>query len=270
MPSLKDVDLGTRIAAIFKGEHGTGKSIAASSFPRPHFFFFEQRWKSLYTYWLKNNPDKLEEITYDNLMGQSKFAIDQAIKAQIDRPMAKTLVFDSVTSAADGILGRLVHKGGITREGGEKGKQVGGIDVNVLEDFGGEDSQFRDWKDWLFNFQGNIIFICHVLLIERTDASGKALPPSRTIVTGGKKVAAKLPIWFDEVYHFQAQDGKYEILTQHAGIDFAKTSLPLDNKIEFTNGSLYDLIQANLEKNKEELIRLRQKQEEIRKRVVQI
>lgn len=262
---LTDTKLGDRIAAMFKGEHGTGKSIAASSFPKPHFFFFEERWRSLYSFWLKVNPDKLADITYDNLCGMSKYNVDIAIDKVLQRPEAKTLVFDSITSAGDEILGKLA-----IRNKDEGGKTIGGIQVNILEDFSGEDAQFKEYRKKLFGYQGHVIFIAHVLTIERSDVSGKALAPSRQIVTGAKKLAAKLPVYFDEVYHFQAQNGNYEFLTKHAGTDYAKTSLPLDEKIDFTDKSAYDLITTNLERNMDELLKRREQLAQLEARKVKI
>jgi len=50
-----------------------------------------------------------------------------------------------------------------------------------------------------------------------------------------------------EVYHFdikpavvESQEGSYDILTTHTGIDYARTSLPLDRRITVNDKRLYD------------------------------
>lgn len=263
---LSDTILGDRIAAMFKGEHGTGKSIAASSFPRPHFFFFEERWRSLYSYWLRVDPSRLSEITYDNLCGQSKYTVDQAIDKVLNRPEPKTIVLDSITSAGDEVLGKLLGKEGTRASGQEAGKKIGGIEVNELEDFNAEDSQFKEFRKKFFSYSGHVIWIAHVISVERKDTKGNIITPSRTIVTGAKKLAAKLPVFFDEIYHFQAIDGKYEFITKHGGSDYAKTSLPLETKFDFTDGSAYDLIMKNLNDNMDKLKDARKAQEELKAR----
>ncbi len=91
----------------------------------------------------------------------------------------------------------------------------------------------------------NIILIAHVIQAEYREVGGKTTV-SRSIVTAAKKVAAKIPGYCDEVYHFDiepgfevGQGGNYRILTTHTGTDFARTTLPLPAEIKFGNDPLY-------------------------------
>ncbi len=92
----------------------------------------------------------------------------------------------------------------------------------------------------------NVILIAHVIQAEYKSLTGET-HMSRTIVTAGKRIAAKMPAYCDEVYHFNIEkaiavggEGAYAILTEHTGYDFARTTLPLAKKIVIGNDSLYE------------------------------
>ena len=261
---LNKVDLlGEYIRAMIKGENGTGKSILASSFPDPHFFFFEKRWKSLISYWMKVNPSIINKISFDDLTGMSKYKVIETIKYRVDRPDKKTLVLDSITSAGDEILSTI-------KSGKAEGKVISGIRVNDGEDFSAEDAFFKELKELMFSFSGNVIWIAHVLIIEQQNMMKGTTTISRPIVSGAKKIAAKLPGYFDEVWHTQVENGRYKLLTTHRGTDMAKTSLPLDSELDFTDGNGYDLIHTNLERNYNALIKRQQDKEALLARQVKI
>ena len=62
-------------------------------------------------------------------------------------------------------------------------------------------------------------------------------------MTGGRKIAAEIPVYFNEAYHFyNTPSGGFEIITKADGEDWAKTSLPLPERIDFTHKNLYDII----------------------------
>ena len=85
----------------------------------------------------------------------------------------------------------------------------------------------------------NIILIAHVVQTEQKTLDGRT-HISRTIVTAAKKPAIKIPANCDEVYHFNRKGGKYGMLTQHTGDDFARTTLPLAEEIMFGDEAMYD------------------------------
>ena len=66
-------------------------------------------------------------------------------------------------------------------------------------------------------------------------------------MTAGKNVAAKIPAYCGEVYHFnidkgmvEGGGGDYTLLTEHTGDDFARTALDLPSKVSFGDKPLYD------------------------------
>jgi hypothetical protein len=77
-------------------------------------------------------------------------------------------------------------------------------------------------------------------------------------VTAGKNVAAKIPAYCLELYHFnikkgfiEGQGGDYSLLTEHTGDDFARTALGLDREIVFGDRPLYnDWVKPAIEKMK--------------------
>ena len=90
----------------------------------------------------------------------------------------------------------------------------------------------------------NVIFIAHVIEVENKDLKGK-ITRTRSIMTGGRKIAAEIPVYFNEAYHFfTGLSGGYTIITKNDGEDWAKTSLPLPKEIDFTNQDFYSLINS--------------------------
>ena len=93
----------------------------------------------------------------------------------------------------------------------------------------------------------NVILIAHVVKAEYRDTTKKTTHISRQIVTAGKNVAAKIPAYCGEVYHFniktgfvEGQGGDYSLLTEHTGDDFARTALGLEKEIVFKDKPIYD------------------------------
>jgi hypothetical protein len=164
----------------------------------------------------------------------------------------KTIIIDSITSAADAINRSTLKlkTGTTTRSGGDAGKQIAGIPVNTIEDFNAEDSALKEMvallKDIHKYHKVNIILIAHVIQKEMKSSDGKT-HMARVLVTAGKGIAQKIPAYCGEVYHFNiktgidtTQGGQYALKTTHTGDDFARTALPLPEEIVFGSDPLYD------------------------------
>ncbi len=249
MPNLSSVSHNNGLFCMFKGEPGTRKSTQALSFPKPQYWFsWDQKMTALlipmrewridpklidyndYNDWNKGN-DKLERLRSD-----CKY---------------KTIVIDTITSCADTILRCVIQaKTGVTRQSGQAaGKVIATIPVNEVEDFNAEAAALSELlaltKDIQSYHKINVILIAHVIQADYKSLGGKT-HVSRTIVTAAKKIAAKIPAYCDEVYHFNisgggfGQDGEYALLTTHTGDDFARTTLPLEKEIKFGDKPLYD------------------------------
>ncbi len=250
MPTLQDIKLNS-LYCLFKGEWGTRKSSQALSFPSPQYWFsYDQKMESLLRPGKKFGIDFAKDVTYDDY-NDWQGARKKLEQLQTNCPY-RTVVIDSITSMGDAVNRQTLKlKGGTTTStGSEAGKRIAGIPVNSIEDYNAEASVFQELialtKDIQKAFKVNIILIGHVIRTDEKSLTGTT-HVARTLVTGGKKAAAKIPGYCAEVYHFNIQTsldanagGKYGLITEHAGEDYARTSLPLPREILFGDKPLYD------------------------------
>lgn len=235
---------------MFKGEPGTRKSTQALSYPKPQYWVsYDQKMNALQLP-MKLWGIKAKDITFDDYTDWS--TCQQKLERFRSEFPYKTLVIDSITSLADMVLRQTVQMkmGGQTKSGNKAGKMIAGISVNEIEDYNAEAAALTDMisllKDIHKYHKVDVIIIAHVIRTEAKDLTG-TVNVSRTIVTAGKKPAAKLPAYCDEVYHFGvggnidlSKGGDYEVLTSHVGDDFARTSLPLPTRIVIKDDPMYD------------------------------
>lgn len=250
MPTMSDVNFDAMLY-MFKGEPGTRKSTEAASFPGPQYWFSWDRKMNGISLPLRKWGIDPKTISYDDYDDWNKPRAKME-QFRVNCPY-KTIVLDSLTSMADMTLRQTVKmKYGSTRSSGQTaGKLVGGIAVNEIEDYNAESSALQELialsKDIISYHQINVILIAHVVKAEYRDTTKKTTHISRQIVTAGKNVAAKIPGYCNEVYHFNIDSGmevgaggNYTLLTEHTGDDFARTGLGLQTKIEFGDKPLYD------------------------------
>lgn len=250
MPTMEDVNFEA-LYCMFKGEPGTRKSTQALSFPGPQFWFsWDRKMNGIFLPMKKwgIDPKTIKYEDYDDWTKPKK----QLESFQTACPY-KTLVFDSITSMADMTLRQTTRlKYGITRQSGAAaGKLIAGIAVNEIEDYNAESAALQELialsKDIHIYHKVNVILIAHVVKAEYRDSTKKTTHISRQIVTAGKNVAAKIPAYCGEVYHFnikqgfvEGSGGDYALLTEHTGDDFARSALGLDREIVFKDQPLYN------------------------------
>lgn len=247
--NTSNVALDSRLFCLFKGDPGSGKSVAAGSFPKPYFFDLDHRIKAVVNYWRPRG----KEFEYDH------FSTTAAIISRLEDLKRycpfETVVFDGITSSSDLLVSDMIG----SREGNKKKIMKAGIELAQIEDYGGESRGLTVILDGLVAISllhnVHVIVTAHVLAVESTDLKTKKTTVSRSLLTAGKKIAAKLPKDFDEAYHFQVVDSmemnappRYTCITKNVGADWAKTALPLPLQIDFTDGSLFGTIMAELSK----------------------
>lgn len=240
--------------AMFKGEPGTRKSTAALSFlplGKQYWFSWDRKMQGILLPAQKWGFD-IKNVHYDDYEDWN--AASTKLKGfQTDIKGYKTLVFDSLTSCADMTLRQTLKlKSGQTRSSGQSaGKLIAGIPVNEIEDYNAESSALNELialtKDIQAYHKCNIILIAHVMQADYRNTVTGATHISRSIVTAGKRVAAKIPAYCGEVYHFnikkgfvEGSGGTYCALTSHTGDDFARTAYDLPAEIEMGDKPLYD------------------------------
>lgn len=254
--STKDSQNEKGLLAIFKGESGEGKSVAALSFPNAYVFDFDAKMPSIAT---KHFPEK--EIFYDTF--EDIFQIDQRlIEFSISCPY-ETIIVDSITGLVNIIMNSVgqVKQESVTdilsrtSSGKNKSIEMMGIDYYSAEDRFA--TYFIDKLKTLWAREGNpkhVIVIAHVVQVDSApDLKTKVITRTRSIVSKGKKFAAWLPTGFDNVYIFGRQlpdmgeidqSVKRIIKTEAFGEDSAKCSYSFPETIEFTNGSLYEKLKG--------------------------
>lgn len=262
MPTMESVGFDA-LYCLFKGEPGTRKSTQALSFPGPQYWFSWDRKMNGISLPMKKwgiDPKTIQFDDYDDWTKPKQ----KLEKLQTDCPY-KTLVFDSITSMADMTLRQTTKmKYGMTRaSGAAAGKLIAGIAVNEIEDYNAESAAIQELialsKDIHVYHKVNVILIAHVIQAEYRNTTNNTTHVSRQVVTAGKKVAAKIPAYCGEVYHFnikkgfvEGAGGDYSLLTTHTGDDFARTALELPNEIVFGDKPVYDTwIKPSIAKTKE-------------------
>jgi len=238
------------LLAIFKGESGVGKSVAAFSFPSVYVFDFDRKMPSIAQ---KHYPGK--DIQYD--VFEDVFAVDAQIQELKKYCPYETILCDSFTG-----LGNLVFNtmAGIKSEPGSvvikrmsnpKAEKVG-IDYYFAENH--FINYFVDQMKLLHRRPGNpkhVIITAHVITYESApDLRTKQVTKFRSILSQGRKPAAILPTEFDDVYIFglQRTDDTFAsgvpkvervCITESFGEDPAKCSHPFKEVMDFTTKPLY-------------------------------
>lgn len=241
-----------------KGNPGDGKSISISSWLEQgpmYFFDFDGKIKAVINFWKKRNKALLQNLEFDHFDDYNKAAEKLAGFIDNGHPYTGGVVIDTLTTGVDSILTQIHDV-----KGGSK-KVIGGIAVNEIEDYNAEssaltrlvqDSKFKLHK----NLNTNFFMLAHVVAVESHDLKSNSKVVTRQLVTAGKKVAAKLPGYFDEIWHFYTEtalDGskeqRYKVTTQASGVDFARTScnLPITFDVTYPGRTLYQQVKAELD-----------------------
>ena len=254
MPNIEEGAKKESVMYLFKGEPSSGKSIAAASFPNAYIFDMESRIRSVAAYWI---PRGKRDITYDTFGYADYVKFDKKWDALIDASqMSKfpydTVIIDTLTSASDLLLHYVLKE----KASENKGKKIAGIGVNSIEDYMVESSALTEMILLLGKIKAkHKILVAHVIRTERQQqqegSTRQETVVTRALLTAGKKVAAKLPGYFDEIFHFeqrtQAGRPKFVVNTMNTGEDFARTTLSLPATLDITNQSLFDLIKPSLQ-----------------------
>jgi AAA domain-containing protein len=254
--TTKDKQQEHGLLAIFKGESGEGKSVAALSFPNPYIFDFDRKMPSIAMKHFPNNEYSWD--TFENI-----FQIDERIHELLNDCPYETLIVDSITGLVNICVDSvgMVKKESVTdilkRTTGGKNQS---IEMMSIDYYSAEDrfcTYFIDQMKKLWARASNpkhVIVVAHVVTVDSApDLKTKVVTRTRSIVAKGRKFPAWLPTGFDNVYIFGRQlpdvgdidqSVKRVVLTESHGEDSAKCSYKFPPALDFTNGSLYDKLRT--------------------------
>lgn len=246
---------GSPQTLLFIGDSGTGKSIAAVDWknpedPRPIYVGSCDGRMGSVAEWHRGRTD----IEFDIF---TKFGDlnDKVDSFESFCPYQTVVCPDPVTMVSDFLMRYAFSLRGVTEydsetgqvSRGSKGKKKGKVDITTVEDFNVE---HRGILDMLGNLKVaqqihkfNLIVTAHLITTQYTKPGGVESNIRRDIVTAGKKVAAFIPIQFDEIYHFYCENERWMIKTYNDGIVAARSSfLRMPKMIDWTEKNLYELV----------------------------
>lgn len=253
MASLANYDpLKERLMVLSKGDSGTGKTIGEASFTTPdkptYIFDVDDRIASVATFY-KHEPNILNYIEYDRYDDHVKIKdkIDE-FRKQGTNLKYKNIIWAGITSSVRCIMDRMIaDRIEEVRDTPKADKQLkqGGTYVSQIEDFRGEDQALSDILTRLRSNElkhCNIFVEAHVVEKVQRGIGDKIISKSRRIITKGNSIAAEIPIYFNEIWHFNVRatvnGPEHTIVTHNVGEDFAKTALILPLTFDWTNKNL--------------------------------
>jgi hypothetical protein len=246
-----------RLMVLAKGDNGTGKTIGAASFTTPtaptYIFDVDDRIAAVANYY-KHEPNILNYIEYDRYDDHVKIKekIEGFMKERT-RCKFKNIIWDGITSSVRMIMDKMIAERiadiGENAAKLEKQLQQAGTYVSQIEDFRGEDQALSDILTRLRSNDlkhCNIFVMAHIIEKVQRGVGNKVVSVSRRIITKGNSIAAEIPIYFNEIWHFNVRatvnGPQHTIVTHNVGEDFAKTSCGLPLTFDWTNKNLREVV----------------------------
>lgn len=205
------------IKAFIMGEPGTGKTVAACSFPGPiKFYDFDGKISSAYSFLKKHNPEKLKEIDYETCVpsdgiGSAYGKMDESLEKIVTEYKAtgklayQTLVIDSSTIMAEDMLNWLLNfETGIARNSKIKSRKVAG-----QQDYLIFAPTFSAFLYEILPLPWNVIMTGHIQ-VKQDEKTGEI----RRVAAIPGKMGSNIGIYFNEVYRSYVLSGKYVVQTQ--------------------------------------------------------
>ena len=237
---------------LFWGPPNSGKSWATIGFPKPMLILdFDLRINSIIAHPRRESGVTFEQFTNFDVAAKflDKLWDDGGGKY-------RTVVLDSLTTLCESAIQHSVDNRELDNKGQPVGKHIGNWRLTDISDYGNENSIVTQCVDLIQKLPLIGILTAHYTTYERK-ILGKDPVKERVLLTGGSKLAAKLPAMFNEIYSFRvqrAQSGGYEYLvdTFNDGETFARTTIPgipKTLKLNLEGKCLYEQIKETIENN---------------------
>jgi len=237
MANLKDAVMGSRYMGCYIGAPGSGKTVEAVSVcedepdARVWLIDLDGRWRPI----LKMHPKRVASgaIEHD-FYGPNEFEkLARKMEGLQDRCDYDAVIFDGLTSAGDQLINYMLSLRG-AGDKDAKGKKKGVLEMAGPEDFGGEARGLGIILDIARVLPCHFILTAHYIRTVSVDITTRRETVQTQMVTAGKKIAAKVPAYFDEIYFFETQSSmnvseppKYTVRTAGGPETLCKTALPL-------------------------------------------
>ena len=264
MPKTSQITLGGRFTGLFIGSQGTGKTVAAASFPGPIMFYdFDGRMEPVKRYYPTRDDIEYKVVgAYPAPRGRYD-VIDfkqfcEEFEALQDRCDYATVVIDSITSYTATVV-----RWQLNRKAAGKGKRLANfINVPTWDEFNGECQAVIETIELSKILPCHIIFTAHP--VDKTEViigggeDGKDLVrKSQSITAFGNKTPSFVPNYFNEIYSFTKEGGglglDYIVTTQASDKTLCKTALPLPPRMSIKNEKFFKRINDKLEEHQLEL-----------------
>ena len=265
MPSLSVVKPADRFKAMHVGRSGGGKTVGAASLarlapPGEKIYIFDNdgRIRPI----LKLFPDLVDKIDFDSY-GPDAFAKlwDKCGWLNDNPDRYWGVVMDGLTMLADMTIDYSI---GLTTNKSDKMKK-GVIEMPEIQDYKAELRGVSAVLDELRSFPRHFILTAHLVSIQykvmNKTTKKEEDRVERMVVTQGRKIAPKVPIFFDEIYLFAPEVAGllgsppiYNVYTcANEFYEECRTALPLPTTIDWTmkvgDKGLYERIVEEVKKN---------------------
>ena len=246
---------------LCKGEPKTAKTTAMASFPGETYIIdCDNR-----IGWLGDCPwINAKNIEYDSYTEWNQ--VSKKLEQLENHNDFQNIILSSITSLSRATINTLFRNRGDASQNTYRKKEkskdeqstIGGIPIMGIAEYNGESSGLNQILTQLRVIHNvwkcNVFVEAHIVQGSTPQLDG-SVREFRRIVTGGNKVAAELPVYFDEIYHFycitepDSTRRAYICHTRNNSQDFAGTAIPdLPDTINHTNENFYKIWSSYLPK----------------------
>ena len=226
MATLDQLVATQKLKVLVYGQSGAGKTVFSAGAPKPLVLDFDGKVSSAASYFAHHNPERLKEISYENMTdvpGQERpFRRFMKILRSLHEQAAagkfpyETVVLDSLTLFLDAFMADIMAENpGVKRPN----------NVPALQDYQILNLQFKDVMSKLLSLPCHIIVVGHITS-ETNQETGKIF--WKPLVPG--KLADRLPQVFSEVYraYVTQKDGQpaHILQTNSDGEYICRTQIP--------------------------------------------
>lgn len=278
MAFTHSIRLGGRLTALFVGGQGSGKTVAAASFPGPIMFYdFDGRMDPVKAYY----PDRMDieykvVSAYDappnrhDVINFRQFCDEfESLQQRCDYA---TVVIDSITSYTATVVRWCLNRKAKEKR---KGKRLGDfIEVPTWDEFNAECQAVVETIEIAKILPCHVIFTAHPIdkteIIKKGEGEGnETVRRSQSITAFGNKTPSFVPNYFNEIYNFvkvskgEGYDPDRHVLTQAGDDTLCKTSLRLPPMLDITNKGLFKVLNGILEERRQALAKSREELEAV-------